>query len=197
MLVAAAVLVLAASSVFAANQVTFDYVFNATGTLSITITGGTLGFGSNLAANSVAISTFVTISNNSDGVVTAYQLRTATVTYPIPPFSISTGTASGVNKYSISAVFSSGDPSSAEFGEIDVLGFADRYWDDAAANAFNADPGNVYGSVLLASDPGNPNARNCTAAGDSRKLYLKIKTPMSVTSFAPCTGRVYVTATLP
>jgi hypothetical protein len=196
MLAVAAVLVLAAGSLFAANQVTFDYVFNATGTLSITITGGTLPLGSNIAANTVVVSSYVTITNNSDGVVTAYQMKTATVTYPTPPFSISTGTISGVNKYSISAVFSTVDASDSDFEEVDVLSFSDKYWDSGAANAFNSDV-NDYTSALTASDPGNPSGRNCTAAGDTRNLYLRVKTPTSVTSFAPCTGRVYVTATLP
>jgi hypothetical protein len=98
--------------------------------------------------------------------------------------------------YAIGAVFSSVDPGSGDFDMVDVLGFADKYWDEGTGNAFN--PGsNNYTTVLTAGDPGNPNSRNCTGSGDSRKLYLRLRTPTSVTSFAACTGRVYVTATLP
>jgi hypothetical protein len=192
--IAVVIMLTAAVSLFAASNVSFDYVFTTTATVSISVTGGSLVFGdenADVGPNTVYVSSYVTITNDGVGAIESYSLKTATISYPTPPLTIGTVTKddNGINRYTVCAIFKNDTVASdTDFQNIDALSFTEKSWKTADGGEFQPTT-NAYAATLADPDP-----RNNTGPGDSRRLFLRLKTPTAVSSLAMFNGRIYITA---
>lgn len=173
------ILMSSASMAYALNYGDVTLSVSVSGDLSIAISPNSYDFGA-LAPGATAVSTAVTITNDSAGYVETYCFKG----FDAGVWTL--GATQGANTFTLAAAFHGSAPLAAAFGAEDLM--KSGGWDDAVnGDISTATKFSIDGSATGAS----------VAPGAARSLYFKLGMPTSSTTTGPLNITATLTAILP